>query len=398
MLQAIGRLKPGVTLDAADARPDRGRRRTGARVSEDEQGARRHARTAARRRDRQRSSPHLDAVPRRRRLRAADVLRQRRQSAPRTRHGADARAGDPVGAWRRTATRHPPAADREPRAVDDRRRAGRGGRRGDRERRAGGDPARAASRRGDARRSTCASIAFCAGAALLVGLLFGLAPAWQATELSSSQVVASDSRTVTGRGGRFRSLLVVGEVATAVLLLFGAGLLLRTLLAVENVDRGYRARQRADDDGRPARLDAIRPTRLCCSSSRRSSTKSRRSRASAAWPGRARCRWGRRTAASGPSKLRRDRPMDERQRPIADYEIVSPHVLPDAGSARRRGPRLHRSGQGRQRSRLHGERSVRPPPSRRAVADRPACRAPVRAASARRAAGGERDRRRRRVR
>ncbi len=36
--------------------------------------------------------------------------------------------------------------------------------------------------------------------------------------------------------------LVVAEVATAVLLLFGAGLLLRTLLSVEGVDRGYRAR------------------------------------------------------------------------------------------------------------------------------------------------------------
>ena len=84
-------------------------------------------------------------------------------------------------------------------------------------------------------------VAFCAAAALLVGLLFGLAPAWQATEFSSAQVIASDSRTATGRGGRIRGLLVVGEVATAVLLLFGAGLLLRTLLAVENVDRGYRA-------------------------------------------------------------------------------------------------------------------------------------------------------------
>jgi putative ABC transport system permease protein len=83
--------------------------------------------------------------------------------------------------------------------------------------------------------------AFCATAALLVGLLFGLAPAWQATSLASPQVIASDSRTTTGRGGAIRGLLVVGEVATAVLLLVGAGLLLRTLLAVENVDRGYRA-------------------------------------------------------------------------------------------------------------------------------------------------------------
>jgi putative ABC transport system permease protein len=84
-------------------------------------------------------------------------------------------------------------------------------------------------------------VAFCAAAAILVGLLFGLAPAWQSTKFSTTQIIASDSRTSTGRGGRLRSLLVVGEVATAVLLLFGAGLLLRTLMAVESVDRGYRA-------------------------------------------------------------------------------------------------------------------------------------------------------------
>ena len=84
-------------------------------------------------------------------------------------------------------------------------------------------------------------VAFCAATALLVGVLFGLAPAWQATELSSSQVMASDSRSTTGRAGIIGGILVAGEVATAVLLLFGAGLLLRTLLAVENVDRGYRA-------------------------------------------------------------------------------------------------------------------------------------------------------------
>ena len=84
-------------------------------------------------------------------------------------------------------------------------------------------------------------LAFCAGAALLVGLLFGLAPAWQATAFSSAQVVTADSRTATGRGGRIRGLLIVGEVATAVVLLFCAGLLLRTLVAVQGVDRGYRA-------------------------------------------------------------------------------------------------------------------------------------------------------------
>jgi putative ABC transport system permease protein len=84
-------------------------------------------------------------------------------------------------------------------------------------------------------------VTFCAAAALVVGLVFGLAPVLHATEFSSAQAMAADSRTATGRGGKLRSLLVVGEVATAVLLLFGAGLLLRTLMAVVNVDRGYRA-------------------------------------------------------------------------------------------------------------------------------------------------------------
>ena len=84
-------------------------------------------------------------------------------------------------------------------------------------------------------------VAFCAGTALLVGLLFGVMPALKATEFSSAEVIASNSRSVTGGGGRLRALLVIGEVATAVVLLFGAGLLLRTLMAVDGYDRGYRA-------------------------------------------------------------------------------------------------------------------------------------------------------------
>jgi putative ABC transport system permease protein len=84
-------------------------------------------------------------------------------------------------------------------------------------------------------------VGFCIAAALLVGVLFGLAPAWQATRLSPAQAIGSEARGTTGRGGKLRGLLVIGEVATAVVLLFGAGLLLRTLLAMENVDRGYRA-------------------------------------------------------------------------------------------------------------------------------------------------------------
>ena len=83
--------------------------------------------------------------------------------------------------------------------------------------------------------------AFCAAAALGVGLVFGVMPAWKATAFSTAEVIGSDTRTTTGSGGRLRGLLVMGEVAMAVFLLAGAGLLLRTLLAVEDFDRGYRA-------------------------------------------------------------------------------------------------------------------------------------------------------------
>ena len=77
-------------------------------------------------------------------------------------------------------------------------------------------------------------------ASLAVGLVFGLAPAWQTTGCQSMQAIGSDSRT-TARGGRFRSVLVVVEVAAAVLVLCGAGLLLRTLISLQSVDPGSRA-------------------------------------------------------------------------------------------------------------------------------------------------------------
>ncbi len=83
-------------------------------------------------------------------------------------------------------------------------------------------------------------VAFCAAAAVFVGLLFGVVPAWQATRFSLAQAIASQGRSGTGRGGGLRRAIVAAEVATAVLLLVGAGLLLRTLLAVDGVDRGYR--------------------------------------------------------------------------------------------------------------------------------------------------------------
>jgi len=84
-------------------------------------------------------------------------------------------------------------------------------------------------------------VVFCAVTTLVVGIVFGVAPSWQATGVTLVEVLTSESRGSTKGGGRLRSLLVVAEVAMAVLLLSGAGLLLRTLMALGAVDAGYHA-------------------------------------------------------------------------------------------------------------------------------------------------------------
>jgi putative ABC transport system permease protein len=166
-------------------------------------------------------------------------------------------------------------------------------------------------------------VAFCAVAALAVGLVFGLVPALQATEFSSAHVIASESRTATGRGGTIRALLVVGEVATAVLLLVGAGLLLRTLFAVENVDRGYRA------EGVLTMLVDPLGSRYPTPASLQQFYEEVE-REIMAIPGARSVAWAS-TLPLGPSYAGRfsfeivgDAPLDESKRPTSDYQVVSP--------------------------------------------------------------------------
>jgi putative ABC transport system permease protein len=84
--------------------------------------------------------------------------------------------------------------------------------------------------------------AACAVTALLVGILFGIAPAWQSTRGRLAEAVSADGRS-TRRGGWLRSTLVSLQVAAAVLVLCGAGLLLRTLITLQNTDSGFRERE-----------------------------------------------------------------------------------------------------------------------------------------------------------
>jgi len=85
-------------------------------------------------------------------------------------------------------------------------------------------------------------LAFTFGISVLASLLFGLAPALQLSRTDLNEALKqSASRAVTGGGaGRMRGALVVGEVALAVILLTGAGLLMRSFAALHDVALGFR--------------------------------------------------------------------------------------------------------------------------------------------------------------
>jgi putative ABC transport system permease protein len=76
---------------------------------------------------------------------------------------------------------------------------------------------------------------------LLAALLFGLPPALRATRTNLASFLKVSARTTASVGSRrFRGFLVVAEMALAVVLLTGAGLLLRSFTRLLDVDPGFR--------------------------------------------------------------------------------------------------------------------------------------------------------------
>ncbi len=93
----------------------------------------------------------------------------------------------------------------------------------------------------DAIQTDMSVLAFTAGISILTGLLFGMAPALHSLRGDLSAVLAEGGRGGTsGRSRqRFRRALVVGQIALALVLLTGSGLLMRSFVRLTQVDPGF---------------------------------------------------------------------------------------------------------------------------------------------------------------
>jgi len=83
------------------------------------------------------------------------------------------------------------------------------------------------------------ALAFSLAACLLTGILFGLAPALRLSQSSPLNALRVGGRSITGSGKRLLRALVVAEVALAVVLLVGAGLMAQNFARLLRADVGY---------------------------------------------------------------------------------------------------------------------------------------------------------------
>jgi len=85
-------------------------------------------------------------------------------------------------------------------------------------------------------------LGFSLGLAVVTGVAFGLLPAWRASAPGIEEALREDAPGATGGRRRLQGTLVVGEVTLALVLLVGAGLLVRSFIRLNNVDPGFDTR------------------------------------------------------------------------------------------------------------------------------------------------------------
>ncbi|HLW51428.1 MAG TPA: ABC transporter permease [Candidatus Angelobacter sp.] len=80
---------------------------------------------------------------------------------------------------------------------------------------------------------------FTVAISVLAGIVFGLAPAWKTARADVGGTLKESGRTLAGRRSRAQSVFVVAEMAIALVLLVGAGLMVRTLFRLWGLNTGF---------------------------------------------------------------------------------------------------------------------------------------------------------------
>jgi len=89
-------------------------------------------------------------------------------------------------------------------------------------------------------------LGFTLAISIVTGIVFGLVPALRATNPDLNETLKEGGRSSSGEAGhnRIRSVMVVSEVAMALVLLISAGLLIKSVIRLRNVDPGFAADNR----------------------------------------------------------------------------------------------------------------------------------------------------------
>lgn len=91
----------------------------------------------------------------------------------------------------------------------------------------------------DSIRIDASVLGFTALAGLVAAIIFGLAPAWRASQAGLMKSLRGNHASGLSAGGRLPSLVVVAEVSLSFVLLIGAGLMFRSFLDLQRVDPGF---------------------------------------------------------------------------------------------------------------------------------------------------------------